>query len=63
MVDIPETLTIRHKPNLFPLLFAGLTESGFHENMVENTESTEPEVKLIPKKNRDPMDKNSFFKV
>ena len=43
--------------------FAGLAESGFHGSMVENTESTKPEVKLIPRKNRDPMDKNSFFKV
>ena len=43
--------------------FAELAESGFHGSMVENTESTEPEVKLIPRKNRDPADKNSFFKV
>ena len=43
--------------------FAGLAESGFHGSMVENKESTEPKVKLIARENRDPTDKNSFFKV
>ena len=43
--------------------FAGLAESGFHGSMSEKTGSTKPEVQLIARENRDPLDKNSFFKV
>ena len=68
VVEMTETLTFRNKLTLFAILwytgrFASLTESRFHCSMLENTGSTEPEVQLIARENRDPTNKNSFLKV